>query len=153
MVKSYQGARASESNKKIPLNISVKEYMSTNLTTFLPTDSISKVIDILTSKRISGAPVVDSTGTVVGIISEVDCLKEVVKGKYNNTPSFPATVDAYMTKNVITLSIDANIFDAATKFQELKIRRFPILNEGKLVGQISISDILRAFSELHATNW
>lgn len=153
MVKSFQGVRVVEP-KKSPLDqILVKDHMSTNLITFRPDDSIDQVLEVLTKKKISGAPVLDESGALVGIISEVDCLKEIIKGKYTNTPKFPGKVDEHMTKNVITMTPDLSLFDAAQKFLELKIRRFPVMKDGKLVGQISLSDIIRAFPKLKQTTW
>lgn len=152
MVKSFQGVRVVES-KKAADPILVKDHMSTNLVTFHPEDSIDHVLEMLTKRKISGAPVVDKSGELVGIISEVDCLKEIIKGKYSNTPSFPASVSEHMTKNVITLSPEMSLFDAAQKFLELKIRRFPVMKDGRLVGQISLSDIIRAFPKLKSTTW
>jgi CBS domain-containing protein len=46
-----------------------------------------------------------------------------------------------------------NIFDAANKFLDSKIRRFPIVENGKLVGQISQKDVLKAALELKGQNW
>ncbi len=153
MVKSFQGVRVVEA-KKSPLDqILVKDHMSTNLITFRPEDSIDQVLDMLTKRKISGAPVLDESGDLVGIISEVDCLKEIIKGKYTNTPNFPGKVSEHMTKNVITMSPDLSLFDAAQKFLELKIRRFPVLKDGRLVGQISLSDVIRAFPKLRQTTW
>jgi CBS domain-containing protein len=152
MVKSFQGVRVVES-KKAADPILVKDHMSTNLVTFHPEDSIDHVLEMLTKRKISGAPVVDKSGELVGIISEVDCLKEIIKGKYSNTPSFPASVSEHMTQNVITLSPEMSLFDAAQKFLELKIRRFPVMKDGRLVGQISLSDIIRAFPKLKSTTW
>ncbi|RPA68854.1 CBS domain-containing protein [Cyclobacteriaceae bacterium YHN15] len=152
MVKSFQGVRVVES-KKAADPILVKDHMSTNLVTFHPEDSIDHVLEMLTKRKISGAPVVDKSGDLVGIISEVDCLKEIIKGKYSNTPSFPASVSEHMTQNVITLSPEMSLFDAAQKFLELKIRRFPVMKDGRLVGQISLSDIIRAFPKLKSTTW
>jgi CBS domain-containing protein len=152
MVKSFQGVRVVES-KKAAAPILVKDHMSTNLVTFHPEDSIDHVLEMLTKRKISGAPVVDKSGELVGIISEVDCLKEIIKGKYSNTPSFPASVSEHMTLNVITLSPEMSLFDAAQKFLELKIRRFPVMKDGRLVGQISLSDIIRAFPKLKSTTW
>jgi CBS domain-containing protein len=152
MVKSFQGVRAVEP-KKTADPILVKDHMSTNLVTFYPEDSIDHVLEMLTKRKISGAPVVDRSGELVGIISEVDCLKEIIKGKYSNTPSFPSSVSEHMTKNVLTLSPEMSLFDAAQKFLELKIRRFPVMKEGRLVGQISLSDIIRAFPKLKSTTW
>lgn len=153
MVKSFQGVRVVEP-KKSPLDqILVKDHMSTNLITFRPDDSIDQVLEVLTKKKISGAPVLDESGALVGIISEVDCLKEIIKGKYTNTPKFPGKVSEHMTENVITLSPDLSLFDAAQKFLELKIRRFPVMKDGRLVGQISLSDVIRAFPKLKQTTW
>jgi len=153
MVKSFQGVRLVEPKKAPVQQILIKDNMSTNLVTFKPDDTIEQVMEILTKKKISGGPVVDASGMLVGIISEVDCLREIIKGKYSNTPKFPSKVSEHMTKDVITLSPDLSLFDAAQKFLELKIRRFPVLKEGKLVGQISLSDVIRAFPKLKQTTW
>lgn len=152
MVKSFQGVRVVEP-KKTAIPVLVKDHMSTNLIVFRPEDSIDHVLDILTQRKISGAPVVNGDGQLVGIISEVDCLKEIIKGKYSNTPKFPGKVADHMTEDVITLSQEMTIFDAAQKFLELKIRRFPVLKDGRLIGQISLSDVIRAFPKLKSTTW
>ncbi len=153
MVKNFQGVRMMEPKKAPSVQILVKDNMSTNLVTFNPDDTIEQVMDLLTKKKISGAPVVDSSGMLVGIISEGDCLREIIKGKYSNTPKFLGKVSEYMTQDVITLSPELSLFDAAQKFLELKIRRFPVLKDGKLVGQISLSDVIRAFPKLKQTTW
>ncbi|MCS5490311.1 MULTISPECIES: CBS domain-containing protein [Algoriphagus] len=153
MVKSFQGVRMVASKRTTPTPILVRDHMSTNLVTFHPEDTIDQVLEVLTRRKISGAPVVDESGGLVGIISEVDCLKEIIKGKYTNTPKFPAKVKEHMTSEVITLSPDLSLFDAAGKFLELKKRRFPVLKDGKLVGQISLSDVIRAFPKLKSTTW
>ncbi|MCH7399650.1 CBS domain-containing protein [Belliella sp. DSM 107340] len=152
MVKSFQGVRVVEP-KKTAAPILVQDHMSTNLVTFYPDDSIDHVLDLLTKRKISGAPVVDQEGNLVGIISEVDCLKEIIKGKYSNTPSFPGKVSEHMTTNVITMKPDLSLFDAAQQFLDKKIRRFPVMKDGKLVGQLSLSDIIRAFPKLKNTTW
>ena len=153
MVKSFQGVRVVEPKKAPIQNITVRDHMSTKLITFKEDDTIDQVMEALTKKKISGAPVVDHSGALVGIISEVDCLREIIKGKYSNTPKFPTKVSEHMTKDVITLSPDLSLFDAAQKFLELRIRRFPVLKDGKLVGQISLSDVIRAFPKLTHTTW
>ena len=153
MVKSFQGVRMAEPKKApIPQSL-VKEYMSTGLITFKPDDTIDQVMEVLTKRRISGAPVIDASGALVGIISEVDCLKEIIKGKYTNTPKFPTKVSEHMSIDVLTLSPDLSIFDAASQFLMHKIRRFPVMKDGVLLGQISLSDIIRAFPTLRQTTW
>ncbi len=153
MVKSYQGVREVEPKKSPIEQLLVENLMSTNLVTFSPEDSIDHVLEVLTKRKISGGPVVDESGDLVGIISEVDCLKEIIKGKYTNTPRFPGKVSEHMTKDVITLTPGLSLFDAASKFLQLGIRRFPVLKDGRLVGQISLSDVIRAFPQLRQTTW
>ncbi|WP_339699712.1 CBS domain-containing protein [Algoriphagus aquimarinus] len=153
MVKSFQGVRMAEPKKAPIPQILVKEYMSTGLITFKPDDTIDQVMEVLTKRRISGAPVIDASGALVGIISEVDCLKEIIKGKYTNTPKFPTKVSEHMSIDVLTLSPDLSIFDAASQFLMHKIRRFPVMKDGVLLGQISLSDIIRAFPTLRQTTW
>ena len=70
MVKSFQGVRMVEPKKSPATQILVKDHMSTNLVTFHPDDTIDKVLDVLTKRKISGAPVVDESGALIGIISE-----------------------------------------------------------------------------------
>lgn len=153
MVKSFQGVRMAPPKKQTVQHILVKDHMSTKLTTFSPEDTLDQVMDVLTKKKISGAPVLDASGQLVGIISEVDCLKEIIKGKYTNTPKFPSKVSDHMTRDVLTLSPDLSLFDAAGKFLDYKIRRFPVVQNGQLLGQISLSDLIRAFPKLRQTTW
>lgn len=153
MVKSFQGVREAPLRNSEKQHILVKDYMTVNLITFHPEDTIDHVIDVLTKKKISGAPVVDSLGKLVGMISEGDCLKEIIKGQYTNTPRFPAPVSELMTSEVLTMDPDLSIFDAAQRFLSLRIRRFPIVKDEKLMGQISVSDIIRAIPKLKASNW
>jgi len=152
MVKSFQGVREAPI-KKSNQPLLVRDHMSTNLITFHPKDTIDHVITVLTRKHISGAPVVDDNGALVGMISEGDCLKEIIKGQYTNTPKFPGTVEDQMTKEVITMPPDISIFDAADQFLTLRIRRFPVVKNGELLGQISVSDIIRAMPKLKASTW
>lgn len=152
MVKSFQGVR--EVEPKAPIQqILVKDHMSTNLVTFREDDTIDQVLDGLAKRKISGAPVLDESGALVGIISEVDCLAEIIKGKYSNTVRFPTKVKEHMSTNVITLDPGMSLFDAAQKFLQHKIRRFPVLKDGHLVGQLSLSDVIRAFPKLKHTTW
>lgn len=153
MVKSYQGVRVVDEKKDNNQPICVKDYMTTNLIIFKPGDSIEHVLSVLTSNKISGGPVVDDEGKLVGMISEGDCLKEIIKGKYNNTPKLHGTVSEHMTKDVLTMNPDTSIFEAADKFLTLKIRRFPVMSYGNLIGQISISDIIKGVQNMKSTTW
>lgn len=152
MVKSYRGIPMEKPVTTAP-KVLVSDYMSTKLITFNPAQSMDEVIHTLLKYKISGAPVTNDSGELVGIISEGDCMKEVVKGKYDNMPNLSGTVAEHMTENVISISPDANVFDTAKMFLEKRIRRFPVVNMGKLVGQISQKDIMRAVHHMKTNTW
>jgi len=140
-IKSFMGKRAKpESNSE---QIKVSEYMTRNLIVFNPKQSVLEVMDQLIKHRISGGPVVNENHELVGIISEGDCIKQISESRYYNQPMENINVEEYMIKDVETINGDMNIFDAAKKFLQSKRRRFPIIEDGKLVGQISQKDVLK----------
>lgn len=134
---------------------SVTKYMvkAGDLITFKPDQSIEEVIDIIISKGISGAPVLDEKRKLVGIISEKDCLRIIVDQAYHNLPSSSRKVSDYMTANVKTLPSSCDVVEAANEFLSSPVRRLPIVENGVLVGQISRRDVLRASKSINATTW
>jgi CBS domain-containing protein len=151
MVKSFTGVR--KAPKKEIQQIKAEDYMTAKLCTFKPDQHIGEVFKILIDKNISGGPVIDDAGNLVGIISEGDCLKEVVRGKYNNSPNKAGVVKDHMVTDVHTILPDTPILDVAHKFLKLKVRRFPVMDQGKLIGQISQRDVMRAITELKTETW
>ena len=153
MVKSYRGVGSFKSAEPKIQAVHVENYMTRRLVTFHPDQTMDQVVETLLSKKISGGPVIDDNGDLCGIISEGDCLKEVVKGKYNNSPNMSGTVREHMATNVKTVTPDMNVFELAQMFLNMKLRRFPVLQDGKLVGQISQKDVMRAVIKLRGTTW
>jgi CBS domain-containing protein len=152
MVKSYVAAQKKEPKFKEQA-ILVKDFMTKRLITFLPGDSMHDVIESLVSHGISGAPVIDDKGNLVGVVSEGDCLKQVVRGKYLNTPEIMGTVSEYMTPDPVCVSPNENIMEVANKFLNMRLRRFPVLEGEKLVGQISQRDVMAAIQNLEHERW
>ncbi|GGD50689.1 CBS domain-containing protein [Muriicola marianensis] len=150
-IKNFSGPRKKQEPEQTPL--SVRDYMTRDLITFRPDQSVEEVIDLLIKHRISGGPVVDDDGKLVGVISEGDCIKHVSESRYFNMPVGENTVSNRMIRDVETIDGDMNIFDAANKFLTARRRRFPILENGRLVGQISQKDILKATVQLKSQNW
>ncbi|MBT8262206.1 MAG: CBS domain-containing protein [Bacteroidia bacterium] len=151
-IKSYIGKRA-KPTKGSTENIKVSDYMTTNLITFRPNQSVLEVMNTLIKKRISGGPVVNDKNELVGIISEGDCMKQISNSRYYNQPLQDFKVEQHMNTNVDTIDGSMNVFDAADKFLTSKHRRFPIVENGKLVGQISQKDVLKAALQLKGRNW
>jgi CBS domain-containing protein len=150
-IKNFQGARTPQSKENMPLKVS--DYMTTNLITFTPDQSIESVMQSLIKYRISGGPVVNANKELIGIISEGDCIKQISESRYYNMPIQDQTIEKYMVKNVDTIDGNMNIFDAANKFLASKRRRFPIVENGQLVGQISQKDVLKAAMDMKGHNW
>ena len=150
-IKSFQGPRRQQGGKEVSLKVS--DYMTRKLITFRPEQAIDEVIDALIKNKISGGPVVNDNNELVGIISEGDCIKHISESRYYNMPMEQTTIENRMVKNVETIDGNMNIFDAAKKFLNEKHRRFPIVENGKLVGQISQKDILIATVKLKSQNW
>lgn len=151
-IKSYIGKRA-KPTKGSSENIKVSDYMTTNLITFKPDQSVIEVMNTLIKKRISGGPVVNNKGELVGIISEGDCIRQISSSRYHNHPIRELKVEDHMATDVDTIDGNMNVFDAADKFLNSRRRRFPIVENGKLVGQISQKDVLKAALQLKGRNW
>lgn len=124
-----------------------------DLITFRPDQSIHDAIDVIIEKKISGAPVLDESGKLVGMLSEKDCLKIIVDQAYHNLPIESKKVSDYMTANVKTVSTDSDVVSAANQFLNTPIRRMPVVENGVLKGQISRRDILRAAKNFKITTW
>ncbi len=123
----------------------VEDYMARTLHTFLPSDNIHFAVETLLKNRFSGAPVVDENGKLLGVLSKKDCLEVVYAGSYHQ--DWGGSVEEYMSPDVQTMEADMDIIAAADQFVQSSYRRFPVLSNGHLVGQISRHDILRALHD------
>ena len=151
-VKSFQGERA-QKKRVTPSKLTVSDIMQTRLILFRPEQIIHQVMQTFIKHRISGGPVVDERGTLIGIISEADCMKEISESRYFNMPILDKSVQHFMTKNVDTIESNISIFDAAAKFSKSSRRRYPVLENGYLVGQISRKDIVIAAINMKSQTW
>ena len=124
----------------------VRDYMAGSLVTFKPDMDVLDAIQTLVRHRISGAPVVDDQGELVGMLSDYDCTKVALNAGYYGDWGGP--VSDYMSHKVRTVDADMNIIDLAEQFRKSKHRRFPVLDGNRLVGQICRRDVLRALGEL-----
>ncbi len=149
-MKNYQTKAVDQNNippKSAPP--SVEDYMTKDLITFKTDTDINLVINSLLENRISGAPVLDNNGKVVGLIDDKDCLKVLFGNVYNRLPATRDTVSNYMSNVMKSISVHSNILDAATMFVSSPYKRLMVVDEsGKLMGQISRRDILRAIKDM-----
>lgn len=132
----------------------VTKYMTTDLITFTPDTEIIKAIDSMIDNQISGAPVLNEKKELVGMISEKDCITVIIDSVYHNQPISTTTVSKYMTRDIKTVSVEADVVDVANEFLKKSYKRFPVVDDkGRLVGQVSRRDILRAIKAMNVTTW
>ena len=126
-------------------SVKVRDYMATRLVTFKPDTHVLEAMDQLLRHKISGATVVDLKGHMIGFLSEVDLMQVVVQDSYYDESV--GIVADYMRTSVDTIDADMDIYTLAEKFIVEHRRRYPVTSRGKLVGQISRRDVLRAAEE------
>ena len=128
------------------LNYSIKEFMAKQLITFQSDTPIETAMESFLENKISGAPVIDNQGKLVGVLSEKDCMRTLFESSYyNNLGGF---VKEYMSTDLKTINIHDTLSNVADEFIKSRFRRFPVMEGDKLVGQISRRDILRAIVKL-----
>jgi predicted transcriptional regulator len=127
-------------------DLNAADIMTKKLITFTSEMQVLKAIDTLISYRISGAPVLDDDGNMIGMLSEIDCMQTFVQSAYHN--EIGGLVKDFMSTDVKTISSSMGIVDLAEFFLETHFRRLPVIDNGKLVGQVSRRDVLRAIQKL-----
>lgn len=125
----------------------VKDFMAANLVTFSPDQHIHDAIKQFVDKRISGGPVVDKRGNLVGILSEKDCFTVALNAAYHN--QWGGTVSDFMNAQVKTVDPDMPMIELVEQFLQAPYRRYPVVKHNRLVGQINRRDVLRAL----LTSW
>jgi CBS domain-containing protein len=142
----------------------VRDLMTRNVRTIAPEASIRDVAKILVEHRISGLPVCDPDGRVLGIVSEGDILykehdpREGHAGGplgwiVDGAPNFAGYVKAKaltaakaMTTPTLTIAPEATVAEAARTMCEYRVNRLPVIEDGKLVGIVTRADLVRAFA-------
>jgi CBS domain-containing protein len=146
------------------------DVMVCAVVTVRPDDSVTKAVDLFAKQDISALPVVDDNGTVIGMISEADLVHRQEIGTEVQRPWWleavtPAStlakefakshgrrVDEVMSTHVISASEDTPLGEIATVLERHRIKRVPILRNGKLVGIVSRSNIIQALASPQTTN-
>jgi len=126
-------------------SVKVSDFMAKRLVTLHPQTNVVEAMAVLLDKKISGAPVVDDEGALVGVLSEVDLMKIIIQDSYYDEAA--GVVGDFMRFPVDTVDADTDIYSLAERFLTEHRRRYPVVRHGKLVGQISRRDVLRAAQE------
>jgi len=126
----------------MPRSMLVKDHMATEVVTLHPEMEILRASQLLISCDISGAPVLDRHGRLVGMLTERDCMRVALHAGYHGEPG--GLVRDYMSAEPDSVNPDDTILELAEKFINGKYRRYPVLDGGRLVGVISRRDVMRA---------
>ena len=135
----------------------VKELMTSNVVTVAPEATLKDVGKLLKEKRISGVPVVDHSGSVIGVVTLTDMfriLEQIYKCKATeremslseafDEKTVKGTVYDIMTKNVLTLSETDTIEDVMRLMFTNKVHTIPVTRDGKLIGVVGKRDLVYA---------
>ena len=116
-----------------------RDIMTRKVCTIRPEASAQEAAQLLDQMRISGLPVVDEDGKIIGIITEADIISKVDREGLR--------VADIMSHEVIFVSEETSVSEIAMLLTERKIKRVPIVNDGKLVGIVSRADIVHAVAQ------
>ena len=122
----------------------VRNRMSRPAVTVRQDADFQKALALMQEKRLRRLPVVDDDGRLVGIVVERDLLVAAMRYLQSRVE-----IGDIMTRNVVTVSPDADLVDVARTMLERKIGGLPVVEDGRLVGIVTESDIFRRFVELH----
>ena len=116
-----------------PLPVTARDVMTPDLITIRPEQSVHDAAEVLSEHRISGLPVCDEAGALVGIVSEFDLIARS-----------GTTVGDVMSREVTTVSEGATLDQVRTTLVSRRLKRLPVLDrDGKLIGLISRADLVR----------
>lgn len=134
----------------LPLMLIADDIMERDLITLRPEWDIFRAIETLLDRRISGAPVVDADGKLVGVLSEKDCLAILANDSYQALAG--GVVEEYMTRAVTTIAPTMDIYSISGLFRQNHFRRVPVCDGGRLVGQVSRRDVLVGIRQMRAAH-
>ena len=128
-------------------SITVEDCMTPRVVTVSPDIQVAEAIRILLQHNITAAPVVDTEGALIGILSESDCLEGTLNGSYFSQDA--GLVRDYMTRQVVTADPKENIITVYQRFMTDKAYRVPVVADGNLVGILSPKDLMSAVLEFY----
>ncbi len=153
-------------------DLKVKDIMQTEVMTVGPDTTVRELADLLAEKKISGVPVVDEQGNLLGVVSEADIivqdaelhfpyyiqfldsiiyLQSFHKFEERFKKAFATKVEEIMTREVVVVSPETSVRAAATLMTDRNINRLPVTESGKsgerLVGIVTRGDVVRAIAE------
>jgi len=123
-------------------SILVADFMNHQPSIVKDTDSVRTAVELLLAKKIIGVPVVDEDKNLVGYLSEQDCIEEMLNDVFHCEE--PGSVSKVMQKDVLSVKPTTTIVELAQTIIKNKPKNYPVIDDGKLVGLISRTQVLKA---------
>lgn len=124
-------------------SVNLRDYMLLNPVKVHPEDNVMDAMKVIIDNKVSGVCVVNADMNLVGVLSELDCLKAVLGAIYNDTGI--GVVGEYMARdNLVVAHPNEDIVDVAQDMLLKNKRRRPVVEDGKLIGQITCRQLLSA---------
>ena len=130
------------------MSYTARDYMSRNFLSFSPDMEILEALAAIVEANISGGPVIDRFGNLVGVLTEIDCLRAALEAGYHDTKG--GKVREYMRQPVKTVDVDDSLMDIARMFREESdyYRGFAVMKNNRVVGRIGLRQVLRGLQEM-----
>ncbi len=133
-------------------SLTAADIMARSEATLDPESDIYAAMERLLKRRLTGAPVVDDEGTLLGMLTERDCLKVMVDGALDGLPR--GKVSDYMSSPAESITPTASLYDVAQVFLTRSYRKLPVVDrDGRVIGQVSRRDILVAIESARDNPW
>ena len=130
-------------------SVKLRDHMLVNPVRIKSKANLFEAVKLITDNKISGLCVVDDDNTLVGILSELDCLNAILSVTYNE--GAVGTVAEYMTgENLEVANSSDNIVELAQQMLRQNHRRLPVVEDGKLIGQVTCRQLLIAVKNFKA---
>ncbi len=134
-------------------NLTAADMMARSEATLSPDMGISRALKQLLKSKLTGAPVVDSDGVLLGMLTERDCLKVLVAWELDGLPG--GNVRDFMSAPAESIRPTASLYDIVNMFLTRTYRKLPVVDDkGCVIGQVSRRDVLVAFeSSRDSVRW
>lgn len=129
-------------------SVNLRDYILPNPVRVSPHDNILDAMKVIIDNKVSGVCVVDSDNNLVGVLSELDCLRAVLDATYNRGGIGPVS-DHMASDNLVVANPNEDIIDVAQDMLRKNKRRRPVVENGKLVGQITCRQLLTAVRDFN----
>ena len=128
-------------------SVDLRDYMITNPIKVKDDANLFDTMKIIIDNKVSGVCVIDENKSLVGVLSEMDCLAAILKATYNDVGV--GLVNEYMTKDVVVAHPSDGIINVAQDMLLKNQRRRPVVENGQLVGQVSCRQLLTAVKKFN----